>query len=85
MDYLLSTWHPRTAPGELALSQVKWLGLEVRDSRVNADAGLVEFVARYRDHGRGVRMHEISRFVLEGGRWWYIDDQQAHDDPTERA
>jgi len=37
-------------------------------------------VARYRDAGRGVRLHEISRFVREDGRWLYIDgEQQAPD------
>jgi SEC-C motif-containing protein len=37
---------------------------------------VVEFVARYRENGRGARMHEISRFVLEDGRWLYIDGEQ---------
>ena len=23
--------------------------------------------------GRGVRLHETSRFVREGGRWFYVD------------
>jgi SEC-C motif-containing protein len=36
---------------------------------------VVEFVARCRDSGRPLRMHEISRFVREGGRWYYIDGQ----------
>jgi SEC-C motif-containing protein len=30
-------------------------------------------VARYREHGRGHRLHEISRFVRENGRWYYVD------------
>jgi len=55
------------------LSPVKWLGLEVRHAQVTGDAGVVEFVARWRDNGRGVRLHEISRFVREAGRWLYID------------
>jgi SEC-C motif-containing protein len=36
----------------------------------------VEFVARYRLAGRAVRLHERSRFVLEGGRWFYVDGDQ---------
>ncbi|MBV5298904.1 MAG: YchJ family protein [Rhodoferax sp.] len=75
IGYLLATWHPSTAPGELALSPVKWLGLEVRQVQAVGDAGVVEFVARYRDGGHGVRLHEISRFVREDGRWLYIDGQ----------
>ncbi len=73
LEYLLATWHPSTAPGDLELSPVKWLGLEVRNAQASADAGVVEFVARYRDGGRGVRLHETSRFVREDGRWLYID------------
>ena len=73
LDYLLATWHPSTAPGDLELSPVKWLGLEVRHTQASGDAGVVEFVARYRDNGRAVRLHETSRFVREEGRWLYID------------
>lgn len=75
IDYLLGTWHPSTAPGELELAPVKWLGLEVRQAHSTGDAGIVEFVARYRENGRGVRLHEISRFVREKGRWLYIDGE----------
>jgi len=76
MDYLLATWHPSTAPGELELQPVKWLGLEVRNAASSGDAGVVEFVARCRNSlGRAERMHEVSRFVREGGRWYYIDGQ----------
>ena len=75
VDYLLATWHPSTAPGELELSPVKWIGLDVRQSEQSGDAGVVEFVARCRVNGRAERLHEISRFVREGGRWYYIDGQ----------
>lgn len=76
IDYLLATWHPSTAPGELELQPVKWLGLEVRHSAASGDAGVVEFVARCRNSlGRAERLHELSRFVREGGRWYYIDGE----------
>ena len=81
IDYLLATWHPSTAPGELELSPVKWLGLEVRQAESAGDAGVVEFVARCRDGGRAQRMHETSRFVREAGRWYYIDGQM--EEPAE--
>lgn len=78
IDYLLATWHPSTAPGELELSPVKWLGLEVLHAQAAGDAGVVEFVARLRDSsGRAERMHETSRFVREAGRWYYIDGEMA--------
>lgn len=75
LDYLLFTWHPSTAPGDLELSPVKWLGLEVRSAVAAGDAGIVEFVARCRDSGKAQRMHETSRFVRQDGRWFYIDGQ----------
>jgi SEC-C motif-containing protein len=76
LDYLLATWHPSTAPGDLELPPLKWLGLEVRNAQATGDAGVVEFVARYRDNGRGGRLHEISRFVREEEKWLYIDGDQ---------
>jgi SEC-C motif-containing protein len=73
--YLLATWHPSTRPRELAFEPgLKWLGLEVRDARQqDADQAEVEFVARSRLAGRGQRLHERSRFLREGGRWYYLD------------
>jgi SEC-C motif-containing protein len=81
IDYLLATWHPSTAPGDLELSPVKWLGLEVRHAQSSGDAGVVEFVARYRSYdsagGKAQRMHETSRFVRIEARWYYIDGQMS--------
>ncbi|MBP9654883.1 MAG: hypothetical protein KBE19_10895, partial [Rhodocyclaceae bacterium] len=39
------------------------------------DRATVEFVARYRIAGRGHRLHELSRFVREEGRWFYVDGE----------
>ena len=75
-DYLLATWHFASAPGELELWPVKWLGLDVRRAETEGDAGVVEFVARQRDSsGRAQRLHEVSRFVRMAGRWYYIDGE----------
>ena len=75
IDYLLATWHASTSPGELELYPTQWLGLEVRHAAATQDAGVVEFVARYRVDGRAHRLHETSRFVREAGAWYYIDGQ----------
>ena len=80
IEYLLATWHPSTAPGELELSPVKWLGLDVRHAEETGDAGVVEFVARLRVNGRAQRMHEMSSFVRQDGRWYYIDGQMVADE-----
>lgn len=65
-----------------------WLGLEVKSAlrlrkrkdvaECDSDAhganhDTVEFVARYKVGGRAHRLHEVSRFVREQGRWFYVD------------
>ena len=75
-DYLLDTWHPSRRDPELPRFQagVKWLGLEVKRHRVLDDSHAeVEFVARSKFGGRAHRLHENSRFLREGGRWYYVD------------
>jgi SEC-C motif domain protein len=75
VDYLNASWHASTRPAELSLEPgVKWLGLEVKRHRViDADHAEVEFVARSRIGGRAQRLQELSRFVREGGRWFYVE------------
>jgi SEC-C motif-containing protein len=76
--YLLATWHPSTRPRNLELDdEVRWAGLDVLatsgGSMLEAE-GSVEFRAHHVGGGR-VRgaQHENSRFVREGGRWFYLD------------
>lgn len=73
--YLLATWHPTTRPpGVSFVAGAKWLGLQVRTFQVlDARHAEVEFIARYRTQAGAVRMHERSRFLLEEGRWYYVD------------
>jgi SEC-C motif-containing protein len=81
--YLSETWHPGTRPDDLTLDpDQRWTGLEIAAVGEGAEAdkrGVVEFRAAWR-HGRdrGV-LHERSRFVQQGGRWWYLDGRI---DPT---
>ena len=76
-DYLLATWHPSTRPPALNLAESpapKWLGLGVRAHSTDGERATVEFVARCRvGGGSAQRMHELSRFVREDGRWYYVD------------
>jgi SEC-C motif-containing protein len=80
-DYLLATWHSTTRPSTLGLKedvQTKWLGLEVkRHEQQDAEYAIVEFVARYKVNGRAQRLHEVSRFVREEGKWLYVDGDVA--------
>ena len=77
-DYLLASWHADTRPRalDLALQQPvpSWLGLDVKRHQSTDDEATVEFVARLRyGGGKAQRLHEISRFVREQGRWYYVD------------
>jgi len=87
--YLRATWHASTCPVDPIVGdgeKVTWLGLEVKSSALrlrkrkdildnmdSEDEDRVEFVARYKTGGRAHRLHEVSRFLREGGRWYYLD------------
>lgn len=77
-DYLMQTWHVSTRPESIDLSDEKrngkWIGLAVKASHETGHKAEVEFVARYKPHaGPASRLHERSRFVQEGGQWFYVD------------
>src|ERR1700736_2210097 len=72
--YLQATWHASTRPARSVTEEnLKWISLEVRKQAQIGDTATVEFVARYKIDGRAHRLHEISRFVREDGRWFYVD------------
>jgi len=78
-QYLLATWHPSTRPTSIPFDRSqKWLGLKILAADVTGpNQGEVEFIARYRiGGGSAARLHERSRFVLEGERWSYVDGEQ---------
>jgi SEC-C motif domain protein len=78
-DHLLKTWHPDTRPASIDCSgPTQWNGLQIRrttdsSSVAEGDTALVEFVARYRINGKAGRLHEISRFLLKDGCWYYLN------------
>ena len=78
-DYLLATWHSATRPSALGLAEdvpTQWIGLQVkRHEQTDAEHARVEFVARYKMNGRAYRLHEISRFVRENEKWFYVDGE----------
>ncbi|WGI25693.1 YchJ family metal-binding protein [Halomonas alkaliantarctica] len=86
-DYLLTTWHPTTRPAELAPDpDAEWKSLSIVSAEPPLDnSGYVHFRAcfyeRAREHkherGREPKgwhvLEEVSRFIKEQQRWWYID------------
>jgi SEC-C motif domain protein len=77
LEYLMKTWHPSTAPGDLELGPMNWTGLDVLHQEASGDAGVVEFVAHHKVNGRAGKLHEVSRFVREAGAWLYVDGVTA--------
>lgn len=76
IDFLQQSWHPSTRPPTADLEEGhggKWLGLEVKKHLPMKEEATVEFVARYKVGGRAHRLHEVSRFVREGGHWFYVE------------
>jgi SEC-C motif-containing protein len=75
--YLLATWHPVTRPSRVRLvPDQRWLGLAIKHlaaGQAQDQSGTVEFVARFKVHGKGHRLHETSRFEKIDGRWYYRD------------
>ncbi len=76
--YLQQTWFSTRRPVDLSFEpNVKWLGLEVKACRMTGPTQAeVEFVARSRLNGVPTRLHELSHFVKEDGRWFYVDGIQ---------
>jgi SEC-C motif-containing protein len=78
IDYLLRTWHPSTRPDSLDAATIPdWFDLRIvrtEEGGEQAAQGVVEFVADAGlPGGEGWKLHEVSRFVREEGRWFYVD------------
>ena len=79
--YLHRSWHASTRPNKKSLLQFSptdWLGLRIVRTENGSESdtqGVVEFIARYLADGSEQALHETSRFVREGGRWYYLDGQ----------
>jgi SEC-C motif-containing protein len=77
VDYLLSTWWPKTRPAELELyPDQRWLGLDIVHTTGGLldDRATVEFIARYSNEGVRGEQHEVSSFVRDRGRWFYVGE-----------
>lgn len=78
--YLRATWHPDHRPPDAeAVDGQKWLGLKIISAREIGDEATVDFVARFKVEGRGHRLHEVSQFVREDGRWYYTTGEIQED------
>jgi SEC-C motif-containing protein len=82
IDYLVDT-HDESTRGTVDRAAVatwardtEWLGLDILDTARGGpgdDDGIVEFIARGRNHGAPFAQRERSRFRRHDGRWFYVD------------
>jgi SEC-C motif-containing protein len=80
-SYIAATWHSSTrdaceghsADQSPTVPTTQWISLTILNTDRVGERAIVEFVARYKTGGRAHRLHEISRFVREHGRWFYVD------------
>jgi SEC-C motif-containing protein len=74
--YLLHSWHPRTRPAVLELdADQRWFRLDILSTTRGTlleNEGTVEFRAFSKMSGDVVEQHEVSQFVKENGRWFYL-------------
>ncbi len=71
--YLKATWHASTRPARLDLDPTQeWLALKIKGTQTNGDEATVSFEARSKIGGRVHVLAETSRFLAEGGRWFYV-------------
>lgn len=63
----------------------QWLRLDVLNSYLdpkNSKRGFVEFKAYYRLAKQEHCMHELSEFLLQDGRWYYVDGKIVMEAPA---
>lgn len=76
--YLLKTWDANKRPKNIDFSKEKahWTKLEIVKTKKGGEKdskGIVEFKAYYQDDNSEYVMNEISRFIKQAGRWFYLD------------
>jgi SEC-C motif-containing protein len=88
--HIQASWHPKTRPKILNFDDhpVQWLGLEIhtcQDGQANDTSGSVEFTSSYLENGQLCRLREISQFVMEDKRWYYLRGEcQVQKEKVER-
>lgn len=79
MDYIASTMKGPAAldfdknSAKQWATQIEWKGLKIIRSEQKDIEGKVEFIAHCKFNGNEDVLYEISEFLLENGRWYYVD------------
>jgi SEC-C motif-containing protein len=84
IDYLRSSLHPdHRHDMDLAATrrwaqEARWMGLQIvsiEEGDPDAEQGVVEFVATYKEKGLIRPHHERANFRRHEGRWYYVDGE----------
>lgn len=88
-DYLLKSWHPLTRPSGIDPETVpEWCKLHIIRTDAGSEQdeqGMVEFRATALSGTKVITLHEISRFVKEDDRWFYVDGDVLDNTPSAAA
>lgn len=91
VDYVINTYHPschaEAQRREIAESiDSDWCGLEVTTTESGRDdnEGFVTFKAYFNQDNNQFCLEERSRFLREGGQWYYIDGEFPHAEEKEQ-
>ncbi len=76
--YLFETWHKSKRPKTLDLNtqKINWLRLTVLNIEGGTEkdtTGKVEFIAEFKISSKQGKLHEISNFLKEDSKWFYVD------------
>ena len=77
--YLLRSWHSSMRPTDREFDEtIEWRRLVIESTEAGGpfdDSGFVTFTAIGRNSEGRFEQRERSRFVREGGHWFYIDGE----------
>lgn len=82
-QYIIDTYHPSCNAEELKEGiedsiELDWRKLKVISSHLSdksGNEGFVSFKATYSEDGQLYQLKELSRFLKENGKWYYIDGE----------
>lgn len=80
-DYVLDTYATEKKVGLTASAlsegeeETQWISLRIEDTLTCENEGYVTFLAVYKHANEFFKLHEKSRFIVENGKWRYIDGE----------
>jgi SEC-C motif-containing protein len=85
IDFVLDSHHPSTreqvdrSSTEAWSKNAEWLGLEILQTEfggVADEAGMVEFIAKYKIKGVLIPHREKAQFEKLEGKWYFVDGKE---------